>query len=108
MIRRYDTDWPTDRLPSRGLWEKLQANYPNHTKGSYPLIEVFDYGTQKSMKDDKSMFGPPNNRIYFDKSSFRFMTNRALQKYAPGYGRLEEWEFDACINYFDVRDQKWL
>lgn len=108
MIKRYDIGWPTDRLPPRGLWGKLQASHPDHTKGPYPLIEVFDYGTHKAMDDDKSMFGPPINRIDFDKSSFRFMTNRALKKYAPECGRLEEWEFDACIDFYELRDQKWL
>jgi len=90
-----------DRLPGRNIWSQMP---PDHKKWPYGIINAFDYGTFKMLEDNRDMF----RSFDFDKDGFLRTLNRILDKYAPQYGRFNLQELDACIDYYEMRDQKWL
>jgi hypothetical protein len=76
---------------------------PDYKKGPYSIIRVFDYGTRKMLEDYDDMF---EDIFDFDKGDFRSTLNKALEKYASQCGHFSEQELDACIDYYEMRDQK--
>jgi len=57
------------------------------------------------LEDNKYPF-----RMYIDhdKNHFQIALNIAMNKYAPKCGHFSDLELDACIDYYEMRDQKWL
>ena len=43
-----------------------------------------------------------------DKDCFLLFLNKTWDKYAPQNGRFNMQELDACIDYYEMKDQKWL
>lgn len=101
MVTRIDEGWPTERLPARNIYSQLPSDY---MKGPVPIIDAFDAATADAMATHKTMF----ETIDFDKDIFRKLTNIALAKMGLEYCYFTEFEFDACIDYYEKLDQKWL
>jgi len=74
-----------------------------------PIIDAFDAATADAMATNKSLFEDSNDEIHdFDKDIFLYLTNLSLAKMGPQYGYFTPFEFDACIDYYEKIDLKWL